>query len=385
MADADRDGAQIQTQIESTLPMGVPLDEAEQMVKDMVRAIEKEEQEKETQPSGDDHSGHHHTVLMETLQTAAKDGVGTRGPLANQFARCPSGGKSNAYKQCVDRDEKAEFRKRWAAAKFEGLCSIREREDEWRQVDTTKGTMVSIKEVIKKEGAQDATRYIQKCAKLGAPWIQWDPMWERYEVMVMEKSHSDIFAKAWRLKCQRVEESSAVITAGAAPQARAAPQAPPTSAKAVITANQKPRPGKRNMEGDDEGGGGKAAKKQIKVLSPLSLANKTKVSFKSATSSAATLQSVIEHNAERQWASNEHTQRPLHEARAALDQAVASNRFAQIFLTMPYSDIKNKYDDEEISKECGRLSTVFDPLCKTLSVEVSQLVNMHAVRSKRTQ
>ena len=91
----------------------------------------------------------------------------------------------------------------------------------------------------------------------------------------------------------------------------------------------------RNVEGDDVGGGGKAAKKQTKVLSPLSLANKTKVSFKSATSSAATLQSVIEHNAEWQWASNEHTQRPLHEARAALDQAVASNRFAQIFLTMP--------------------------------------------------
>ena len=126
--------------------------------------------------------------------------------------------------------------------------------------------MVSVKDLIKKEDAQDATLYIQKCAKLGAPWIQWDPMWERYEVMVMQKSHSDIFARAWRLKCQRVEESPAVITAGAAPRARAAPQAPPTSAKAVITANQKPRPGTRNMEGDDVGGGGKAAKKQIKVL-----------------------------------------------------------------------------------------------------------------------
>ena len=104
MADADRDGAQIQTPIESAWPMEASLDEAEQMVRDMVRAIEKEEQEKETQPSGDDLSGHHLTALEETLQTAAKDGVGTRGPLANQFARCPSGGKPDAYKQCADRE-----------------------------------------------------------------------------------------------------------------------------------------------------------------------------------------------------------------------------------------------------------------------------------------
>ena len=48
------------------------------------------------------------------------------------------------------------------------LTELREWEDERKQVDTTKGDMVSIKEIIKREGA-DAKKYIEKCAALGPP------------------------------------------------------------------------------------------------------------------------------------------------------------------------------------------------------------------------
>ena len=167
---------------------------------------------------------------MELLQKATTEGVDLRGPLCNQFWRDANGGKSEAYKR-GGRFEKQEFRKRWAAQKFEDMTKVREREDEWKQVDTSKGNMVSIKELVKKEGAQDAKKYIEKCAELGAPWIQWDPMWERYEVMVMERSHADVFTKAWRLKCQRTE-GPAVITE----RPRNDHCSDPTKAKAVIPA-----------------------------------------------------------------------------------------------------------------------------------------------------
>jgi hypothetical protein len=99
----------------------------------------------------------------------------------------------------------------------------REREDEMKQIDTTKGDMVSIKEIIKREGAADAKKYIEKCAALGPPWLFWDPMWERYECMVMTRSHQDVFTKAWRLRCQRMDGN------------RAESEQSPTK-KAVITA-----------------------------------------------------------------------------------------------------------------------------------------------------
>ena len=75
-------------------------------------------------------------------------------------------------------------------------------------MDKSKGVMWSIKALFKKEGLEDTTKYVLKCARMGAPWIQWDDMWERYTVMVMQRSHSEIFVKAWRLKQQRSEETS---------------------------------------------------------------------------------------------------------------------------------------------------------------------------------
>ena len=50
---------------------------------------------------------------------------------------------------------------------------------------------------------------------------------------------------------------------------------------------------------------------------------------------------------------------------------------------MPTSDVKKTWrDDDEFNKECGSLAALLDPLIKSLASETSQLVNMHASRSK---
>ena len=231
--------------------------------------------------------------------------------------------------------------------------------------------MISIKALIKQEGPKDSKKYIEKCAKLGSPWIEWDPMWERYEVMVMHRSHADVFTKAWRLRCQRTEF---VADAAKNPPAKAVTTAPPKAPSAKAQA------AKGSKRANPEGGESKTpAKKQATTLA---MANKTKASFKSATSGVQTLTSVITTNPAWQWASNEHTLKPLQAARSALDQAVADCPFAQIFLTMPVSDVKKSYNDEQISKECGAMAILPDPLVRMLAQETSQLVNMHASRSK---
>ena len=157
------------------------------------------------------------------LRQATIEGVDSRGSLGPRFQRDAEGGQNKAYKALAGNKAKQDFRRRWATAQLQKVVESREREDEWKQVDTTKGEMVSIKELIKREGAADAKKYIEKCAALGPPWLFWDPMWERYECMVMTRSHQDVFTKAWRLRCQRMDGN------------RAESEQSPTK-KAVITA-----------------------------------------------------------------------------------------------------------------------------------------------------
>ena len=95
------------------------------------------------------------------------------------------------------------------------------------------------------------------------------------------------------------------------------------------------------------------------------------------------LKSVISSNAAWQWAHNDTTLEPLRLSARAVTQAVAGCPFAQRVLTMPMSDVKKTWrDDDEFNKECGSLAALLDPLIKSLASETSQLVNMHASRSK---
>ena len=117
------------------------------------------------------------------------------------------------------------------------------------------------------------------------------------------------------------------------------------------------------------------------MAAPLFLANKTKTSLRSATSGYLTLKSVISSNAAWQWANNGITLEPLHLSEWALTQVVAGCPFAQSFLTMPTSDVKKTWrDDDEFNKECGSLAALLDPLIKSLASETGQLVNVHASR-----
>ena len=181
--------------------------EVEQVHDEVLSITEKESEQRakddlanKKADGGDDHDGE---GLTAKLRQASVESFAARGNLGVQFQRDEAGANSDEYKKMTGHKEKAEFRRRWAATRLEKVVQSREREDEWKKVDTTKGDMVSIKELIKREGA-DAKKYIEKCAALGPPWIFYDPMWERYECMVMTRSHQDIFTKAWRLRCSRM-------------------------------------------------------------------------------------------------------------------------------------------------------------------------------------
>eukprot|EP00972_Heterocapsa_arctica_P055974 8255038-Heterocapsa_arctica.AAC.1 len=124
---------------------------------------------------------------------------------------------------------------------------------------------------------------------MGPPWIEYDTMWARYNVMVMDVSHSDIFVKAWRLKQCDVDvkgEGEGDDAAGANPNAKA-------KAKAKAKGKAKAAGQKRGAGGEVAGGG----QDPKRIGTPLSFANKTKVNYKTALTAAWTLQSVIRSGA----------------------------------------------------------------------------------------
>jgi hypothetical protein len=125
--------------------------------------LAKEEQQKKT----DDELSKEEAAL----QQATIEGVDPRGSLGPRFQRDAEGGQNKAYKALAGNKAKADFRRRWAKALLEQIVESREREDEWKQVDTTKGEMVSIKELIKREGGADAkstSRSVRRSAPPGS-------------------------------------------------------------------------------------------------------------------------------------------------------------------------------------------------------------------------
>ena len=141
---------------------------------EIVKTIEAEQQKatdelakKEQQKERNDEF----TKEEEALRQATIEGVDPRGSLGPRFQRDAEGGQNKAYKALAGRQEKADFRRRWAKALLEKVVESREREDELKQVDTTKGEMVSIKELIKREGGptpRSTSRSVRRSAPPGS-------------------------------------------------------------------------------------------------------------------------------------------------------------------------------------------------------------------------
>ena len=134
---------------------------------------------------------------------AAENGLDPRSALGQQFARDKKeGGLSPAYINGVNRVQKAKFRADYAKMKGDRFEAMTSETTSWKKVDTSKGTYRSIPYLLRTEGHDPCKIYLPKMAKLGPPWIRWDDLWERWDVLVLERSSSEIFTQAWELRKQ---------------------------------------------------------------------------------------------------------------------------------------------------------------------------------------
>jgi hypothetical protein len=332
------------------------------------------------------------TLEMERLfQDAVHAGFEMRGSVGQKFGRDSEGGKSPEY--TGNRFAKADFRKKWASMKLAEIVVTKEQTMGIAKVDKEKGTYRSLKWLIKNEGFDDTQKYITKCSKMGGPWVFWNEMFERYEFLRVEKTHTEMFTHAWQIKQKWISKASAerdgaddpkpgdTAPAEASHETRPADAGGKPKKKAkqshaaheAVRVNKKPRLGKdadevvtaphapapRNAEKDGA---------------------KTKNQFNSSIAAASNLLYVISVNDAWAWANNEVQRAQLNSAVEAVNGYVAKNTFAQEYLTSSVGDMKKKYEEDDLNHELASMSKSMDSLIATVEREQTSLKAMHSAK-----
>lgn len=129
--------------------------------------------------------------------------------------------------------EKKAFRLRWAEMKIQESTVSKVKKEEWQEVESEVGTYEPFDRIVFLEGdtpaAVDAAmKYCNKAIKMGGPWVAWNPMTERTDVLYVKKSHTKVFARLWGLYCeQSAAPSSDPSSSSRDTPAKATPKATP--------------------------------------------------------------------------------------------------------------------------------------------------------------
>lgn len=171
----------------------------------------------------------------QELEKASVEGFQAQSSLGKAFKRDPKGGGSSAFKKLSGHAEKAAFRQQWASAKYEEVMTSREELFAFSRVDTARGTYRSLTWLKREEGEKAAQAYVTKCCALGEPWVIMDNMWDRHEFLVMEKSFTEEFKKAWALRQRRMSGDHDLPSGGGHGEAKPGPSPKRPAAVAVAT------------------------------------------------------------------------------------------------------------------------------------------------------
>ena len=162
--------------------------------------------------------------------------------------------------------------------------------------------------------------------------------------------------------------------------------APKRGAKAAATgqeADGKSRGKRTGARGGGADGNGKKAKKEP---SAEAMAQRSAVQYRSATSSATMLFSLIANAAEWEWARNDTVTQPLRNAHSAVENyAKASDSRALLteFLSgVDIKTLKTRFGDGDVTSAIVKLPDLLNPLLEVLEKQIRALRGMHTERCR---
>ena len=312
------------------------------------------------------------------LKRGMEQGVSLKEPLGQKFAVSKSGGQAPAYK-AMSRDDKAAFRKAWCKDCYEEhLCVLRTKSMESSRTKLSTMTMVSGKALIKREGTTAFAMYAKKCQKLGPPWIEWDPMWERFNYADITKEYRDKFEQAWKVVVSDPSEKT---------EEQPSP-APKAGAKDGVVEAVAPHNSKRKRGNSADGGKPennkelKGAKASSAMKQAEAAAVKLRAKIQATQGTSRQLQETIKQSpTEWDWAN----QSKLKAASAALTEFLQSTPTISSFFLLGNSvDFKKqtKSDPGSLRSEFSQFTSKGGPLEQDLSMETQRLLAMQAADKK---
>ena len=98
------------------------------------------------------------------------------------------------WKALTDPAEIQHFRQTWAKKELAHQINQKRYTKSFQRVDTTKGEYLPVEKVVEAEGGWEraASRragllHVRKCFEMKAPWISYNGMTERYDVLYLRK------------------------------------------------------------------------------------------------------------------------------------------------------------------------------------------------------
>jgi hypothetical protein len=190
---------------------------------------------------------------LASFEAGMMEGFSARSPLGQKFAR----EVDKASFASLGQQEKASFRKEWAARSYRNLQETKYKDTAYQVIDTKKGEYVTLPLLIDAFGGRTdrsaikaGLAYASKCRTLGHPWIEFNEMAEVNEFLHLRKEHREVFKTVWGLRsssntgspaiAEQASSSASGNTAkrGAAQEAKATPTK--AAKKDVDPAKEKP-------------------------------------------------------------------------------------------------------------------------------------------------
>ena len=98
------------------------------------------------------------------------------------------------WKACATPDDVEEFRRSWARKTLDYQTNVKSWRKSFKRIDTSKGKYLAPEVIIDKEGGwgrkasvRAGKLHIAKCFGMGPPWVSWNGMTERYDILYLQK------------------------------------------------------------------------------------------------------------------------------------------------------------------------------------------------------
>lgn len=319
------------------------------------------------------------------LREMTENGFDLRCAWGQRFRRSPEH-KSAGY-QGLNRADKAQFRKDWAATKLSELQYKKTKVMSYQKIDKTVGKYLPFYRVWEAEGGprdpgalEASLKHCRRCVMMGPPFISMNGMTDRLEFLHIERSRSEVFSKCWSMFMTETSQESTpkkVLPATAGSPEKTSEEASTGKEGQEEMEDLPENPEQVPERSKDVPKPPKPQKTKTPLELAISEANDIKKTYSSAMTSARSVLDAIE--VDDSWQPFAGIASPLRKAVQALSGVMTT--FAREFLSQEMKQIRRRYDEPTLISNLKSFSAHLLGKVEAVDIEAKRMIAMHHARA----